>query len=115
MENLQFKNEILVSLRKQIVVFAKLEVPEDIVTKDVDATCKSDNKTVEYNIYQHTFEIQDKWQVNLILFQSSQHDILERLQTGLVGDYLCYREFNEDKINYLFLSSANNLESDRGF
>ena len=51
MENLQFKNEILVSLRKQIVVFAKLEVPEDIVTKDVDATCKSVNKTVEYNIY----------------------------------------------------------------
>ena len=38
--------------------------------------------------------------MTLILVQSKSDDILTRLQTRLVGDYICYREKNEDKINF---------------
>ena len=40
------------------------------------------------------------WKIILIMFFTDTRNILEKIQTRLVGDYLCYRHYDDKEIKF---------------
>ena len=77
-----------------------MKVPEDEIEDQSYEQKSEKDKREDYRIHVHSFDIHKEWDITVILIQSKADDILTRLQTRIVGDYICYREKNEDKINF---------------